>query len=199
MSQDLQNGITVPTNSDDYALTEDLAEMGDSSNVVIIVPNETARDALTEHAGMTVYRLDIGRLEAWNGSRWAVTATTEIGHDFTTPLDIAGTSYATVATVNCSSLGGPLKLSYNGVVENANSGQNRTADVQWLIDGNPFGGVTFNVPLVSGFTNPATSVAMERKITAAAGDHVVELQTRASAGSSVRNVLFSLTVQESPA
>jgi hypothetical protein len=196
--QTLENGIEVPTNSDDYALTQHLAGMGDTSNVVTLVADVTARNALVTFEGRVVYRLDISRLEAWNGARWAVVATTELDHDYTTPLAIAGTTYATVATVTCDSLGGKLKLSYSGVVENANSGANRTADVQWLIDTVPFGGVTYNVPLVAGFDNPATSVNMEREFTAGAGAHTIELQTRASAASSVRNVLFSLTVKENP-
>jgi hypothetical protein len=196
--QTLDNGIEVPTNSDDYALTEDLANMGGKSNVVTIVADKTARNALTKYEGRPVYRLDISRVEVWNGARWAVTATTELGHDYTSPLSIAGVDYATVATVNCESLGGKLKLSYTGVVENANSGANRTVDVQWLIDGAPFGGVTYNSPLVTGFANPATSVAFEREYTAAAGAHVIELQTRANVAGAVRNVLFSHTVKENP-
>jgi hypothetical protein len=71
--------------------------------------------------------------------------------------------------------------------------------VQWLIDGNPFGGITYNVPLVSGVSSPPVSVAMEREYAAGAGPHVIELQTRCpSSINAVRNVLFSLTVKENP-
>jgi hypothetical protein len=196
--QTLDNGIEVFTNGDNYNLSEDAARLGRTANVVTIVADDTARDALDVYEGRPVYRLDLARLEVWNGARWAVTATTELGHNYTQPLSIAGTAYATVATVTCESLGGKLKLSYTGVLENANSGANRTADVQWLIDGAAFGGVTYNSPLVSGFPTPATSVAMEREYAVGAGAHTIELQTRASEAGAVRNVLFSLTVKENP-
>lgn len=197
--QTLQNGIEVPTNSDDYALTEDLANMGNKANVVILVADATARDALTgKYEGMVVYRLDLSRLEAWNGARWAVTATTELGHDFTQPNTLMTASYATVATVTVNSIGGKLKLSYTGIVENANSGANRSVAVVWLVDGVEFGGTIYNAPLVAGYANPATSVAMEREYTASAGSHTIELQTRSDLAAAVRNVSFSLTVKENP-
>ena len=197
--QTLQNGIEVPTNSDEYSLTTHLANMGNKSNVRIRVANAAARDALTgKTAGMSVWRLDTARQEDWNGSRWAVPATTERGRDYTTPSTIANTVYQTVASTTFTSLGGKLKLAYAGIVENANSGANRTADVQWLIDGVAFGGITYNAPLVSGFDNPATAVSMEREYTAGAGSHTVALQTRANAAGAVRNVLFSLVVSENP-
>ena len=197
--QTLQNGIEVPTNSDEYDLTADLAGMGNTANVIVRVASAAARDALTKTAGLTVYRTDTGRLEVWNGARWAVPATTERGYDYTTPSTIADVTYATVAAVTFTSLGGKLKLSYAGVMENANSGANRTADVQFKIDNvTEFGGITFNAPLVSGFASPPFSVGMERELTIGAGTHTIELQTRASAAGSVRNVAFSLTVKENP-
>ena len=197
--QTLQNKIVVPTNSDEYNLTADLASMGNSANVRIVVANAAARDALVKTVGMSVYRLDTARQEDWNGSRWAVPATTERGRDYTTPSTIAGVAYATVASTTFTSLGGKLKLAYAGIIENANSGANRTCDVQWRIDGTTdFGGITYNAPLVSGFNNPATPVGMERELTIGAGTHTIALQTRANAASSVRNVLFSLIVSENP-
>ena len=197
--QTLQNGIEVPTNSDEYALTQHLANMGAKANVVVVVANAAARDALTKTTGLVVYRLDVAKMEAWNGSRWAVPATTERGRDYTTPSTIAGVAYATVASTTFTSLGGKLKLAYTGVVENANSGLNRTADVQWRIDGTTdFGGVTYNVPLVSGVNSPPISVVMERELTIGAGTHTIALQTRASAAGAVRNVIFSLAVSENP-
>lgn len=196
--QTLDNGIQVPTNSDPYKLTQDLTTMAASTKPVTVVASAAARDALSKYTGRKVYRSDTGREENWNGSRWAVPSTTERARDYTTPSSIAGTAYATVATVTFTSLGGKLKLFYSGVLENANSGANRTADVQWLIDGAPFGGITYNAPLVAGFDNPAVSVSMEREYTAGAGTHTVALQTRANAAGAVRNVLFSLVVSENP-
>jgi hypothetical protein len=70
--QTLQNGIKVPTNSDAYNPTADLAAMGKSANVIIPVNSQAARDNLTDKfVGMTVRRLDFrGTLEWWNGSSW---------------------------------------------------------------------------------------------------------------------------------
>jgi len=70
--QTLQNGIEVPTNSDPYNLTDDLAGMGATSNVIIPVSTTAQRDALTDKfIGMTVRRLDFrGTLEWWDGSGW---------------------------------------------------------------------------------------------------------------------------------
>ena len=70
--QTLQNGIEVPTNSDPYNLTDDLANMGNGANVIIPVNNQDARDGLTDKfIGMTVRRLDFrGTLEWWNGTGW---------------------------------------------------------------------------------------------------------------------------------
>ena len=71
--QTLQNGIEVPTNSDTYKLTEDLAKMGDTTNAVVPVPTLAARDALDEYPGLTVVRLDLARapLETFDGTNWS--------------------------------------------------------------------------------------------------------------------------------
>lgn len=194
--QTLQNGIEVFTNSDDYALADDAAHMGETSNVVIIVADAAARDALTEHQGMVVYRLDASRLEAWNGARWALTATTRLGHSFTTPVAPAGTSYATVASVTVTTLGGTLTLDYTGIFQN-DSNDYRSADLQWLIDTSVFAGNTFAVPYIASH-QPPYSVALKREVAVAAGTHTIALQTRASAVSAVINTAFSITVYENP-
>ena len=70
--QTLQNGIQVPTNSDPYNITADLATMGRTANVIIPVTSQEQRDGLPSlFVGMTVRRLDFrGTLEWWNGSAW---------------------------------------------------------------------------------------------------------------------------------
>lgn len=72
MPQTRPNGIIVPVNADAYNLTADMATEADSTNVVIPVPNQTARDALTLHTGLTVTRNDVpGQpIEIYNGSSW---------------------------------------------------------------------------------------------------------------------------------
>jgi hypothetical protein len=72
MPQTRPNGIIVPVNADAFNLTADMATEADSTNVVIPVPNQTARDALTPHPGMPVTRADVpGQpIEIWNGSSY---------------------------------------------------------------------------------------------------------------------------------
>ena len=79
MSQTLYNGAIVPTNSDDYALTEDWVKTCLSLNITIPVPNEAARDGLASIAPGGV--LPIGTeviitgdntlpKQKWNGTKW---------------------------------------------------------------------------------------------------------------------------------
>lgn len=72
--QTLQNGARVPTNSDPYKLTEDLAAMGDTLNVIIPSPTKEFRDALEDKfPGMTVSRLDLpdAPLQTFDGTSWS--------------------------------------------------------------------------------------------------------------------------------
>lgn len=73
--QTLQNGAQVPTNSDPYKLTEDLAKMGDTLNVIHRVNSKAERDALHDkYPGMTVVRLDLAEtpLETFDGTNWSI-------------------------------------------------------------------------------------------------------------------------------
>lgn len=72
MAQTLTNGVVVPTNPDNFTnLTNDLATMGNSANVVVKVANQAARDALTKVAGLCVTRADLGGLiEVCDGTNW---------------------------------------------------------------------------------------------------------------------------------
>lgn len=71
--QTLPNGVEVPTNSDTYKLTEDLANMGKTANVITRVSSTGERDGLPDkYSGMTVVRLDLVGLplEIWDGTTW---------------------------------------------------------------------------------------------------------------------------------
>lgn len=57
--QTLQNGVMVPTNSDPYNLTADLAAMGSSSGVVIPVASQATQDGLTKLLGRVIIRTDL--------------------------------------------------------------------------------------------------------------------------------------------
>ena len=70
MSQTRDNGIKVPVNSDAYNPTADLATMADSANVVTVVANSTARNALTKFEGRQVWRIDTAQIESVVGGAW---------------------------------------------------------------------------------------------------------------------------------
>lgn len=74
MPQTRANKVTVPTNSDAWNLTGDLATMADSSNLVIPVASQTERDALTKAAGLTVSRTDLpgAPLQTCDGTGWSI-------------------------------------------------------------------------------------------------------------------------------
>jgi len=81
MAITLYNGAEVPTNSDDYALTEDLAKLCLSLNIPIPVNNQAERDGLAALAGGTlkigtmVLRKDQSMfVEKWNGTTWKTAA-----------------------------------------------------------------------------------------------------------------------------
>lgn len=73
--QTLQNGIPVPTNSDTYNPTQQLAEAFDAADVLIRVPSKAARDSLVKRDGMAVARMDLGGLvEVWDAdlNEWSI-------------------------------------------------------------------------------------------------------------------------------
>lgn len=70
MPQTRDNGIVVPINSDEYQLTQDLADMADSAPVVTVVANSTAQNALDKYEGRMVYRMDTAEVETVVGGVW---------------------------------------------------------------------------------------------------------------------------------
>ena len=87
--QTLPNNVVVPTNSDPYNLTADLAVMGNTTNVIIPVFSQIERDAIPNLTfGTTVRRMDkAGRTEYWTGSQWLPDgAQVEIGQGTKVPI-----------------------------------------------------------------------------------------------------------------
>jgi hypothetical protein len=73
MSQTLQNGITIATNSDPYNLIPDVTSALKSANVIAPIATQAAQDALTgKFLGMTIVRTDIAGqpMFQWNGTVW---------------------------------------------------------------------------------------------------------------------------------
>lgn len=68
--QTLDNGIEVPTNSDEYNLTEDLEEAFQHVPGATLVSGEAQRDALEKWDGRSVQRLDLeGQpIDIWDAS-----------------------------------------------------------------------------------------------------------------------------------
>ncbi|MFB8368592.1 hypothetical protein ACFC25_04420 [Pseudarthrobacter sp. NPDC055928] len=84
MAITLYNGAEVPTNSDPYELTSDLAKMALSLNLPIPVDNAAQRDGLAALAGgtlkigTTVLRKDQSMFtEKWDGTSWKTTGHSE--------------------------------------------------------------------------------------------------------------------------
>ena len=78
MTQTRPNGIVVPVASDDYNPPQDMADMADSTNTILNIADEAARDSLaaTFPGGVlpvptVISRADLGGdLEIWTGSQW---------------------------------------------------------------------------------------------------------------------------------
>lgn len=75
MTQTLKNKVVVPTNSDEYDLTADLATAFLGANVVIPIGSSAERTTLQTAGVMTgqcIIRTDLpGQpIETWNGTKW---------------------------------------------------------------------------------------------------------------------------------
>lgn len=197
MATTLDNGSVWPINSDNYNLCPDLSTAGNSLNVITYCVNVAARDAVTKFTGRTIWLATTGQYQTWTGARWSVGSTTLIGQQNTTPGTLIGTSYATVATAEITSLGGSLTLDFNAIFQNENSGEHKTVDIQWTVDGTGVGGNTFFSQWINPNATP-TSAAFSVPHSVAAGAHTVNLQTRCSLANSCRNVAFALKVWENP-
>lgn len=102
--QTLQNGIPVPTNSDPYNLTADIAAAFNAADVVIDVASKTDRDALAKRDGMAVARRDLGGvIEVWdaNMAKW----TRGIQH-----AEFTGSTVPDIPTTSPTWGTGPLSL-----------------------------------------------------------------------------------------
>lgn len=198
MAQTLDNGIVVPINSDNWNLTPDLATMGNKTNAVTYCPDNAARDALTKFTGRAAWVASTGILQVWNGTRWQVASITQIGHTYAAPGTLAGVAYATVASMSVTTLGGSVNLDYAAIMTNGNSGENRTMDIEWYVDGaQAVTGNTFEVPHFAG-RQVSVSATMRRKVSMSAGAHTIDLRTRASVASAVYNTAFGITASENP-
>ncbi|MEQ4566172.1 hypothetical protein [Paenarthrobacter sp. CAP02] len=89
--QTLENGVVVPTNSDPYNLTDDLANAFKKTNGAVRVSSQAQRDALTKYTGLKVQRLDLpGQPEdTWDGTNWLPLAPVTLS--FTSTYRQAGT------------------------------------------------------------------------------------------------------------
>lgn len=110
--QTLQNGIEVPTNGDDYNLTDDYAESFKDANVNIPVPSQTAEDALVKFVGMTIIRTDQAGMPhyTWDGDEFLRKdpKTNRFERSITTdsnPGDITGTTPLMQGTVTSAPAG----------------------------------------------------------------------------------------------
>lgn len=178
--QTLPNGIEVPTNSDTYKLTEDLANMGDTANVITKFISKTARDAFpSPEAGDVGVRTDVVGLplEIFDGVDWlrhipfliyANTQTVGSGmftEAFTTgglrPILQIGTYVGTTTPSTGAGTGGDLTITYpkpfpNGVI----GGIGFSGDGTYIVSATP---TSVAMPTTSSlflrFANPGGSLA----------------------------------------
>lgn len=70
--QTLPNGVEVPTNSDPYNLTDDLANAFNDVPGAVRVSSEAQRNALPKYVGLRVQRLDLEGhpFDIWDGTVW---------------------------------------------------------------------------------------------------------------------------------
>ena len=205
MSQTTWNKATVPAGTDPWNHVPDVKKAVESSGLVFSVASLAERGGLAALAPggvlpvpTLIYRTDLGRYESWNGTSWRVAASTRLGLHRQAVVTTAGGSYTTLCTVTGTVTGGPVEISYSGVLYNGNSGANRTADVQVLRDGSPISGITYYMPYVAGANTPHT-VAFTFDSSTSAGSQTWELQTRGSIAGAVVNQEMTLKITEHPA
>lgn len=160
MTQILKNKVTVPTNSDEYDLTDDLAEAFLGANVVIPIGSNAERSALTTVGVMTgqcIIRTDLpGQpIETWNGTKWLDYASGNIA--------LGGLYQAFGATYGTP---GYEKLptgraTLMGMVGTTNTVITMTANTAYLLGTIP----SAIAPATDELYNPGTSSAMGNKCT----------------------------------
>lgn len=66
--------VTIPANATTItsAMITDLRPYAVATGGILPVVSQAERDALAKYTGMTVWRMDLNQMEAWNGTGWAV-------------------------------------------------------------------------------------------------------------------------------
>lgn len=106
------------------------------------------------------------------------------------------TSLVAYLTAAIAAKGRPCIAHYYFVYSNANSGGNRTIQVQSRLDGVAMGQTrTLSAPLLSGAANPLTAHGVHL-FTPAAGSRTVDIRVSASAGSAVTINEAELVIHE---
>jgi hypothetical protein len=160
MTQTLKNKVVVPTNSDEYDLTADLATAFLGANVVIPIASSAERTTLQTAGVMTgqcIIRTDLpGQpIETWNGTKWLDYASGNItlgslyqafGAGYGTP------GYEKLPTGRATLL---------GMVGTTGSTITMTANTQYLLGTIP----SAVAPAADELYNPGTSSAMGNKCT----------------------------------
>lgn len=166
---------------------------------ILPISSKAERDALTPYDGLTVDRLDLDRYERYNGTAWRVAAATRLGRSRQATNSLAKAAYETRCTITAESTGGPVDVSYSGVLFNQNSGALRGVDVRILRDGLQVHETTYHPPYVAG-ANPGTGIGFEFDASASAGTRTWELQVRCpSSAAAVMVQELTLTLTEQPA
>lgn len=158
--QTLKNKVVVPTNSDEYDLTADLAAAFLGANVVIPIGSAAERTALTALGVMTgqcIIRTDQpGQpIETWNGTKWLDYASGNIALGGL--YQAFGAGYGTPAYEKLPT----GRASLIGMIGTTGSTITMSANTQYLLGTIP----SAIAPAADELYNPGTGSAMGNKCT----------------------------------
>lgn len=162
MTQTLKNKVVVPTNSDEYNLTADLATAFGGANVVIPIGSSAERTTLTTAGvmnGQCIVRTDLPGLpiERWNGTKWLDYSTGTVTLNSSGVYQAYGAGYGTPSYEKLPD--GRATLS--GLVGCTTTTITMTANTGYLLGTIP----SAIAPAADELYNPGTSSAMGNKCT----------------------------------
>ena len=162
MTQTLKNKVTVPTNSDEYDLTADLATAFLGANVVIPIGSSAERTTLTTAgvmAGQCIIRTDLpGQpIETWNGTKWLDYAAGNITLNSNGFYQAFGAGYGTPGYEKLPT----GRATLMGMIGTTQTTFTMTANTQYFLGTIP----SAVAPAADELYNPGTSSAMGTKCT----------------------------------
>lgn len=195
-----KSAIRYPVLSDTANVPRDIGNAAADIDGRIVTTCTSGTRPASPGSGQIIYETDTGFTNIYSGSRWRRISDTEIGSQTATANPTLGVAMSTIATVIATTLGGPLRIPASVLLNNGNSGADKRANIQLMLDGvaQTPSFADIDVRLISG-QNSIASFAFTWELTGvAAGSHTFLLQALASLASSVTVPAASLVVIEKP-